>query len=488
MSLNEELGMINTIFTDKTGTLTTNELEFKACGIGGVRYDGSNRPGMAEESKSSLLEDNNIDTDPVLDKITQDLEYKEHDPTYKRLNLGPISIESQKDILEYFWLAISVCHEVISISKSKQQKRKLHDEKVLVSKEDDKNDPKYFRKKSYNINKLFDNGPERGNINEELSDDLSALDIDEDEELVYHGMSPDEITLLNTAKKLKYEFRYRSNKQIVVKINGEDNSYILKKLIPFSSDRKRMTIVIQDPSDTDSVIIFTKGADDVMNDLSINSVYNENCTQHISDFARRGYRTLLIGMKTMSHSEYKTWEEQFNRLNEELIENNSEEIEKCITELEQDLHLIGTTALEDRLQDNVYECIEEFRRANIKVWMITGDKLETAKNVGISCRLLQNPINRYVIRNITEENAQQQMTLILNSIKLKSFQNENPNTEENKVNSSNDGRCSSANKSNRVIPRIVNQDRIENDDIDISDDIVEKFYDKNSKLDLAEKK
>lgn len=281
MSLNEELGMINTIFTDKTGTLTTNELEFKACGIGGVRYDGSNRPGMAEESKSSLLEDNNIDTDPVLDKITQDLEYKEHDPAYKRLNLGPISIESQKDILEYFWLAISVCHEVISISKSKQQKRKLHDEKVLVSKEDDKNDPKYFRKKSYNINKLFDNGPEKGNINEELSDDLSALDIDEDEELVYHGMSPDEITLLNTAKKLKYEFRYRSNKQIVVKINGEDNSYILKKLIPFSSDRKRMTIVIQDPSDTDSVIIFTKGADDVMNDLSINSVYNENCTQHI---------------------------------------------------------------------------------------------------------------------------------------------------------------------------------------------------------------
>lgn len=211
-------------------------------------------------------------------------------------------------------------------------------------------------------------------------------------------------------------------------------------------------------------------------------------TTYISDFARRGYRTLLIGMKTMSHSEYKTWEEQYNRLNEELIENNSEEIEKCITELEQDLHLIGTTALEDRLQDNVYECIEEFRRANIKVWMITGDKLETAKNVGISCRLLQNPINRYVIRNITEENAQQQMTLILNSIKQKSFQNENPNTEENKVSSSNDGRCSSANKSNRVIPRIVNQDRIENDDIDVSDDIVEKFYDKNSKLDLAEKK
>ena len=498
MSLNEELGLINTIFTDKTGTLTTNELEFKVCGIGSVRYDGSSKSItveesksiMVEESKSSPHEDNLTDISPVLDQILQDFEYKKHNLGYKSLNFGPISIDSQKDLLEYFWLAISVCHEVIPVSKSKQEQRKLHDDEVLMSKEVVKNDPRYFRKQTYNINKLFENEPEKQSLNEELSDDLSVLDIDENEELVYHGMSPDEITLLNTAKKLKYEFRYRSNRQIVVKINNQDHSYNLMKLIPFSSDRKRMTIIIQDPADTNSVMIFTKGADNVMNELSTNSVYNQDCARHISNFAKRGYRTLLVGMKTMPFLDYTSWEHKYNTLVEDLNENNNDAIEQCITELEQDLHLIGSTALEDRLQDNVYECIEEFRRADIKVWMITGDKLETAKNVGISCRLLQNPVNRHTIRGITEDNAKDKMELIYEAIRLKSSRQENHLSEENKQNFSKDSKSSPANKSNRVTPRSFNLEQTNNEmkNFEINDDIVKKFYDKNSKLDLAEKK
>ena len=58
--------------------------------------------------------------------------------------------------------------------------------------------------------------------------------------------------------------------------------------------------------------------------------------------------------------------------------------------LEKDLTLLGATGLEDLLQDNVAQCITDFRDAGIKVWMLTGDKADTAHNIGISCGLISS--------------------------------------------------------------------------------------------------
>merc|ERR1719357_1938954 len=61
---------------------------------------------------------------------------------------------------------------------------------------------------------------------------------------------------------------------------------------------------------------------------------------------------------------------------------------QCSNELETSLVLIGFTAIEDKLQDQVPETIEKLHQGNIKCWMLTGDKLETAKNIGITCKLI----------------------------------------------------------------------------------------------------
>jgi phospholipid-translocating ATPase len=237
---------------------------------------------------------------------------------------------------------------------------------------------------------------EQNNIQND-SFDVSEKDINDDEELVYHGMSPDEITLVDAAKKVGYEFRYRSNNEIEIKIGGVKRVYKLLEVFKFTSERKRMTVIVQDPDDSEFVIAFIKGADNIMKNLSYSQFQSHFDFTCINKFAKKGYRTLLIGMKVLRYTEFMEWKQVYDELNNDIHEDHTESISKLVSSIENELFLLGTTALEDKLQENVYECIEEFRRADIKVWMITGDKLETAENVGVSCRLLHDDAERFYL-------------------------------------------------------------------------------------------
>ena len=158
-----------------------------------------------------------------------------------------------------------------------------------------------------------------------------------------------------------------------------------------------MTVVIQDPDDLEYAISFTKGADNVMKSLSLGEFNNHFNFASIDKYAKKGYRTLLVGMKVIRYDEFLNWEEEYNQINKDINinDNGLKDLEDLTYLIEQDLFLLGTTALEDKLQENVHEWIEEFRRADIKVWMITGDKLETAENIGISWKLLQEDADRF---------------------------------------------------------------------------------------------
>jgi magnesium-transporting ATPase (P-type) len=248
--------------------------------------------------------------------------------------------------------------------------------------------------------------PRSRDIKEERGDDSFDIpEIDEDEELVYHGMSPDEITLVDAAKKVGYEFRYRSNKDIEIKVGGVTRIYKLLEVFKFTSERKRMTVIVQDPDDPEFVIAFIKGADNIMKKLSYSQFQSHFDFKQINKFAKKGYRTLLIGMKVIRYSEFLQWKQVYDELNNDIHEDHTESINNLIDSIENELFLLGTTALEDKLQENVYECIEEFRRADIKVWMITGDKLETAENVGISCRLLHDDAERFYFTSTEDKPA-----------------------------------------------------------------------------------
>ncbi|CAI2358814.1 unnamed protein product [Moneuplotes crassus] len=453
VSLNEELGCINNIFTDKTGTLTSNEMIFKACCIGKVKYDKKSiehyqieTPSVESNSvndKNSANDDFNPDFDNSDDngenvlrcmKKIITLNYNDEEVT-NEYRFGNIRITKQTDFLHYFWTALSLCHEVISISKDKQKLNKEHFDDLFLADDEvedaSKSHSKIIKKRTFDNkpkktctvtedkpnddfkvgvnNKFFKDSQGSDSLREEMkveeieedkhieNDDfsISERNIDADEELIYHGMSPDEITLVDAAKRVGYEFRYRSNNEIEIKIGGQRRVFRLLEMFKFTSERKRMTVVVQDPEDPEFVIVFTKGADNIMKGLSANQYEAHFDFSAIGKFANKGYRTLLIGMKVIKYDEFLIWKDAYDIRNNDIENDHEEELNELIHSIENELFLLGTTALEDKLQEDVHECIEEFRRADIKVWMITGDKLETAENVGISCRLLHEDARRF---------------------------------------------------------------------------------------------
>ena len=115
----------------------------------------------------------------------------------------------------------------------------------------------------------------------------------------------------------------------------------------------------------------------------------ERCFQHIDDFATDGLRTLLYAFRFLTDKEYGEWKQVYSSATTSLVD-RQDKIERAAELLETRLELMGATAIEDKLQQGVPDAIERLRRAGIKMWMLTGDKRETAINVGRSCRLIKD--------------------------------------------------------------------------------------------------
>jgi len=99
---------------------------------------------------------------------------------------------------------------------------------------------------------------------------------------------------------------------------------------------------------------------------------------------------------------YEEWNEKFLAASSEVV-NKDEKVEKVQSEIESEMNLVGSTAIEDKLQEDVKETIEAFKQTGIKVWVLTGDKVETAINIGFSCGLLSNEMEQYVINTVEKK-------------------------------------------------------------------------------------
>jgi phospholipid-translocating ATPase len=128
----------------------------------------------------------------------------------------------------------------------------------------------------------------------------------------------------------------------------------------------------------------------------------ERCFQHINDFATEGLRTLLYAYRFIDEAEYSGWKEIYHAATTSLVE-REDKIEKAGELIEVDFDLAGATAIEDKLQYGVPESMDKLRRANIKIWMLTGDKRETAINIGHSCRLIKDYSTVIVLDKELEE-------------------------------------------------------------------------------------
>lgn len=174
--------------------------------------------------------------------------------------------------------------------------------------------------------------------------------------------------------------------------------YKLLNVLEFTSDRKRMSVIVQDPSG--KIKLMCKGADSELEKRLSKSIQNQKMLkktgEFIQEYAKDGLRTLFLAEKEISHSDYLYFNELYRQANANLRE-KEELLNKLNDQIEQDLILIGSTAIEDKLQEDVGETLAAFKESGIHIWVLTGDKIETAVNIGYSCSLLDNLIAQSVV-------------------------------------------------------------------------------------------
>ena len=212
----------------------------------------------------------------------------------------------------------------------------------------------------------------------------------------YQASSPDEIAIVRYTEEVGLKLSYRDRQSIILESSDTGDVVVRVRILdifPFTSDSKRMGIIVQFENDggmlespTDSEIWFyQKGADTVMTSIV---AANDWLDEETANMAREGLRTLVVGRKRLSSQQYQQFTVKYKQASLAL-QGRDAGMSKVINELlERDLELLGVTGVEDRLQKDIKPSLELLRNAGVKIWMLTGDKVETARCVAISAKLV----------------------------------------------------------------------------------------------------
>ena len=219
----------------------------------------------------------------------------------------------------------------------------------------------------------------------------------------YKAQSPDEAALVQSAADVGFVFRGRDHNvlKLATPFSDDPDEYELLHVLEFNSARKRMSVILRKLDDEGRIFLLTKGADNVIFErLSKDGAQQElrqKTDQDLQFFASEGLRTLCLAYKVLDNSEYEKWAKDYHDATVAL-HLREEKIDEVSARIERGLILLGATAIEDKLQDGVPETIADLKRAGIKVWVATGDKLETAVAIGYTTNLLTSDTNLIVVR------------------------------------------------------------------------------------------
>lgn len=214
----------------------------------------------------------------------------------------------------------------------------------------------------------------------------------DDGTVTYQASSPDEVAIVQWTESVGLTLTARDRTSMTLQSSsGQVLTFDILSIFPFTSESKRMGIVVRDRQ-TGTTTFVQKGADVVMSQIvQKNDWLDEEC----ANMAREGLRTLVVGRKRLSEEAYKTFESRYKDAQVLGTEDRNEAIQKVVSEcLEVDLELLALTGVEDKLQEDVKQTLELMRNAGLKIWMLTGDKIETATNIAISSKLVFR--NQYI--------------------------------------------------------------------------------------------
>ncbi|KAI9658036.1 MAG: putative aminophospholipid-translocase [Bathelium mastoideum] len=344
----EDLGRVEYLLTDKTGTLTQNEMELKKIHVGTVSYANDAMDEVASYIRQAFGQIASSDgAKTALFTPSSAFTSTTNSGTRTRREIGA----RVRDVV----LALALCHNVTPTVEED------HGERTTT----------------------------------------------------YQASSPDEIAIVRWTESVGLRLLHRDRQSIVLQFVDSERIVVRVKILnifPFTSDSKRMGIIVRFVPDADSstasdageIWFFQKGADTVMTSIV---AANDWLDEETANMAREGLRTLVIGRKKLSSQQYEEFSQQYAQASLSLHARDASMAAVVSEHLERGLELLGVTGVEDKLQRDVKPSLELLRNAGVKIWMLTGDKVETARCVAVSAKLVSRGQYIHTIAKMTRKDA-----------------------------------------------------------------------------------
>ncbi|KAL8791464.1 MAG: hypothetical protein Q9213_000081 [Squamulea squamosa] len=347
----EELGRIEYLLSDKTGTLTQNEMELKKIHVGTVSYANEAMDEVSSYVRQGFTTASGTD-------VLQSSSWVTPSSSYYSSSIGASTTRTRREIgsrvLDVV-LALALCHNVTPTTEE-------------------------------------ENG-------------VSFT--------TYQASSPDEIAIVRWTEQVGLRLIHRDRKSITLQSVETSRVVVCVRILdvfPFTSEGKRMGIVLQfiqgDGSENAAtkeageIWFYQKGADTVMSSIV---AANDWLDEETANMAREGLRTLVVGRRRLSAQQYQDFSAQYKEASLSLQSRDARMARVVRENLEVNLELLGVTGVEDKLQKDVKPSLELLRNAGIKIWMLTGDKVETARCVAVSAKLVSRTQYIHTITKLTPD-------------------------------------------------------------------------------------
>lgn len=218
----------------------------------------------------------------------------------------------------------------------------------------------------------------------------------DDGTIIYHAASPDERALVYGAQKFGYVFKTRTPSYVEIDALGKIERHEILNVLEFTSARKRMSVITRNSQG--EIKLYCKGADTVIFErLARNGQsFKDTTLRHLEEFATEGLRTLCCAVSIIPPEAYEDWKHTYHKASTSL-QYRERKVEDAANLIETNLTLLGATAIEDKLQEGVPDTIYSLLQANIYIWVLTGDKQETAINIGYSCKLISHGMELIIL-------------------------------------------------------------------------------------------